>query len=254
MLRRVKRSEHLRAHARMAAFGSYCTAALGAYELALRAAPAKQPVLLERARPVVARHVLRTLGVIVESAGEARPGPPRLIVANHRAALDIGVVLTAVPGTFLSRGDLADWPVIGRIAKHAGTLFVDRESGYSGASAIRRIRTGLKNGASVIVFPEGTTHRGDEVMPVRPGAFAALRGIDAEVLPVGLAYPHGIEYVGIDFMTHVKRVAARPRTRVCMEIGTPFRPEANARANAERAHGEVAALVQRARARFNRAR
>lgn len=235
----------------MAAFGSYCVGALGAYELALRATPEDQrPELLARVRPVVARHVLRALGVIVEAAGRAEGDTPRLIVANHRAALDIGVVLTVVPGSFVSRGDLADWPVIGRIAKHAGTLFVDRESGYSGASAIRRIRTGLKNGSSVIVFPEGTTHRGDEVEPFRPGAFAALRGLDAEVLPVGLAYPHGIEYVGIDFMTHLKRVAARPRTRVCMEIGTPFRPEGSTRATADRAHREVVGLVQRARARF----
>lgn len=237
----------------MAAFGAYCVGALGAYELVLQATPdEKRDDLLALARPRVARHVLRTLGVVVEAAGRVHGDTPRLIVANHRAALDIGVVLTAIPGSFVSRGDLADWPVIGRIAKHAGTLFVDRESGYSGASAIRRIRTGLKNGRSVIVFPEGTTHRGDEVKAFRPGAFAALRGIDAEVLPVGLAYPFGIEYVGIDFMTHVKRVAARPRTRVCMEIGTPFRPEGNTRATAERARDDVVALVEKARARFSR--
>ena len=237
----------------MAAFGSYCVGALGTYELVLQATPeSKRPALLAHARPVVARHVLRTLGVVVESVGSAPGDRPRLIVANHRAALDIGVVLTALPAWFLSRGDLADWPVIGRIAKHAGTLFVDRESGYSGASAIRRIRSGLKEGRSVVVFPEGTTHRGDEVKPFRPGAFAALRGLDAEVLPVGLAYPFGIEYVGIDFMTHVKRVAARPRTRVCMQIGTPFRPEGGARDSASRAHEAVVELVRQARRRFDR--
>lgn len=251
MLRPVKPTELLRARARLAAFGSYCVGALGAYEVALRVLPnERHPELLEVARPRVARHVLRTLGVIVDAAGQLSGDRPRLIVANHRAALDIGVVLTAVPGSFLSRGDLAEWPVIGRIAKHAGTLFVDRESGYSGASAIRRIRTGLKSGRSVIVFPEGTTQKGDELKPFRPGAFAALRGIDAEVLPVGLAYPEGIEYVGIDFVTHLERVAARPKTRVSMQIGTPFRPEANARKTAERAQHEVAALVRQARDRW----
>ncbi len=251
----MSRREELRAHARMAAFGSYCVGVLSAYEVALRATPDDQKdALLARARPVVARHVLRSLGVVVDSIGRASNHRPTLIVANHRAALDIGVVLTAVPGYFLSRGDLAKWPVIGRIAKHAGTLFVDRDSGYSGAGAIRRIRTALKNGRSVIVFPEGTTHIGDEVKPFRPGAFAALRGLDADVLPVGLAYPSGIEYVGIDFMTHIKRVAGRPRTKVCMAIGTPFSPGKNARETAQLAHSQVSSLVVQARDRWNRER
>src|SRR3954447_14758838 len=51
-------------------------------------------------------------------------GRPRLVVVNHRSTLDIPIVLELFGGHLLARGDMATWPVVGTMAKHAGTLFV----------------------------------------------------------------------------------------------------------------------------------
>jgi 1-acyl-sn-glycerol-3-phosphate acyltransferase len=146
---------------------------------------------------------------------------PRLVVSNHRSPFDIGVLLGIFGGHALSRADLATWPVIGMAARRAGTIFVDRADAHSGAGAIREIRRRLALGHSILVFPEGGTFEGDEVRPFRSGAFAALGGRDVEIVPVGLAYDEGSEWVRENFVEHVLRVAQKPVTHCCVHIGSP---------------------------------
>jgi 1-acyl-sn-glycerol-3-phosphate acyltransferase len=98
-------------------------------------------------------------------------------------------------------------------------VFVDRDDRKSGAAAIRRLRRLLREGRTVIVFPEGTTQRGDEVHPFHAGGFVAARGLDVEVVPVGLAYPEGTEWFGDTFGAHAAKLASRPRTEVRVCIG-----------------------------------
>ena len=190
-----------------------------------------------------------TGGVVQLVPGCAAPPQtkPRLIVANHRSPFDIGVLLSLFGGHALSRADLASWPVIGLAARRAGTIFVDRESGASGASALRAIRRRLSEGASILVFPEGATFAGDEVRPFKPGAFAALRGLGAEIVPVGLVYDPGVEFVEESFVHHVLRVAARPRTRCVVNIGETIPAEGRAQGLAEVTHAAVQQLVAGAR-------
>ncbi|MDB4973274.1 MAG: 1-acyl-sn-glycerol-3-phosphate acyltransferase [Myxococcaceae bacterium] len=172
---------------------------------------------------------------------------PRLVVANHRSPFDIGVLLGLFGGHALSRADLARWPVLGMAARRAGTIFVDRDSGGSRASAVRVIRTRLAQGVSILLFPEGATFEGDEVRPFHPGAFAALRGLDAEIVPVGLAYDPGVEFVDESFVEHVVRVAARPVTHCVVNIGAARPAEGGAKALASAVHDEVQQLVHGAR-------
>jgi 1-acyl-sn-glycerol-3-phosphate acyltransferase len=182
---------------------------------------------------------------------DALPPPAtgaRLVVANHRSALDIPILLTQFGGSVLARGDMAGWPLLGLAAHKAQTIFVDRESSRSGAQAIRAIREHLERGRTITVFPEGTTFAGDEVRPFNAGAFAALRKLDVELVPVGLAYPPGQEYVEDSFVEHAKHVAARPRTRVAMAIGEPRPASGKAAELSESLRAEVQRLVVRARA------
>lgn len=196
-----------------------------------------------------ARSLLRLFGIEVRIDGAAPAAErARLVVASHRSPVDIPILLSLFGGIALSRGDLARWPVLGAAARDAGTIFVDRESESSGASAIRSIRRRLRDGATVIVFPEGTTHAGDEVRTFHAGAFAAARGLDVEVLPVGLAYEPGVELVNETFGQHLARVAARPRTRVGVAIGAPRDIAGQTAPLVSAIHGDVQALVARARA------
>ncbi|HVI00234.1 MAG TPA: lysophospholipid acyltransferase family protein [Enhygromyxa sp.] len=194
--------------------------------------------------------LLRMFAVDLRIVGELPPAPtgPRMVISNHRSALDIGILLTHFGGSVLSRADLEDWPLLGLAASKAQTIFVDRDSKHSGAQAIRAIREHLQRGRTVSVFPEGTTFPGDEVRPFNAGAFVAARKLDVEYVPVGIAYPPGCEFVEASFVEHVAAVAQRPRTPAVMAVGAPLRLDARAGEVAERLHAEVQALVDRARA------
>lgn len=175
----------------------------------------------------------------------------RLIVANHRSAIDIGVLLATFGGTMVSRADLADWPVVGRAARAVGTVFVDRKNAESGAATIRAIQRRLEEGATIILFPEGTTFDGDEVRPFFGGAFIAATRAGAEVLPVGLAYPRGsgAAFLNETFPQHLSRMAKSDGTRMVLAVGAPIVVRKGAKAShlTKRAHEDVSLLVAEAR-------
>ena len=176
----------------------------------------------------------------------------RMVVSNHRSALDIPILLTQFGGSVLARGDMEAWPLLGLAAQKAQTIFVDRESSHSGAQAIRSIRDQLERGRTITVFPEGTTFSGDEVRPFNAGAFVACRRLEVELLPVGVAYPPGFEYVEDSFLDHAKAVAARPRTPVVMVVGGSRAPTGKTADLAESLRADVQALVDRARVELER--
>ncbi len=244
-----------------AALASARTAALGAWTIGVgqaallhaRIAPgAPQITLRQRWVQLWARGLLRVFGVEQRwlALADERQGPagPRLVVANHRSPLDIILMLGHFRGSVLGRHDLEGWPVLGWAARHGGTIFVDREDARSGVKAIREIRRRLSGGQTVIVFPEGTTHGGDQVRPFQGGAFAAVRGLQAELVPVGIAYEPGSEFVEESFGRHLGRMAQRSKTRVALCVGQPRPAQGNREAMAAQMHDDVQALVHKARA------
>jgi 1-acyl-sn-glycerol-3-phosphate acyltransferase len=155
-------------------------------------------------------------------------------------------------GNLLARGDIAEWPAIGVMARRAGTLFVDRTDPASGAAAVQSMRERLRRGITVSVFPEGTTFPGDEVHEFQAGAFVAVAREKGLVTPVGIAYETAdVIFYDEPAADHMKRVARRPTTRVAIAAGAPFSTAGfGVRALAERARHEVQALVARARQRI----
>jgi len=215
----------------------------------LLAQPSREVAILDQWKRRWGHGVLRLLGASVHlaSAPAAQSVGARLIVANHRSPLDIPALLSLFGGYFLSRGDIADWPLIGRGARKAGTIFVNRSDRHSGGRAIREIRTILRQGRTVSVFPEATTFGGDEVRPFQPGAFAAARGMDVEVVPVGLAYPPGTEFTEDSFIAYAKRIARCPSTPISLCIGESRSMHGSSKETAGQLRDEVQRLVQRAR-------
>jgi 1-acyl-sn-glycerol-3-phosphate acyltransferase len=190
--------------------------------------------------------LLRLFGITVDYR-EASPrtndaARGRLVVANHRSALDVGILLQHFGGHMVSRADLARWPVVGPAARSVGTVFVDRTSTLSGAATIREIRALLKRGETVLVFPEGTTFEGDTVRPFQAGAFIGALKTGATIVPVGIAYAKGSEaaFVGESFTKHLARMAGSGATRVVVRVGEATRVREGARA------GEVAKGAQEA--------
>jgi 1-acyl-sn-glycerol-3-phosphate acyltransferase len=209
--------------------------------------------LLSRYRDRFTRGVLRLFGSDLMVEGSLDPARGALVVANHQSALDIGVMLALSGGVLVSRHDVADWPLLGRLAKHGNTIFVDREDRRSGVAALRAIRRRVKEGRIVVAFPEGGTFPGDSVHPFHPGTFAAVGSLGIPVIPVGLAYSPAVHYGKETFAEHMSKVAARRTTRIAVHLGAPLPAEPDARTMAEAARRQVEQLVLRARAALDAA-
>lgn len=210
----------------------------------LRAPQAKRPFIA-----TWSRGVFPLFGVELTLAGGSPPseGGPFLVVANHRSPLDILVCVHLVGGVVLSHHGVAKIPVVGEAARATDTIFVDRKDSRSGARAIREMRRRLREGLNVIAFPEGSTFEGDEVRPFKRGAFTAAKGLDVKVLPIGIAYEPGSEFVRESFGHHLMRMSGRSKTPIWACIGEPV-PTPTSAEEEESIRRAIQALVERAAA------
>lgn len=239
----------VRAILRTGAFVGWSAVILGTYETRLAITPRGQRHgLADRYRGRLSRGALRLFGAELLVQGDLSTQPGALIVSNHQSALDIGVMLALFQAVLVSRHDVAQWPLLGRLAKHGDTIFVDRDDRRSGAAALREIRRRVQEGRTVAAFPEGGTFPGDSVREFHAGVFAAVQPLDAPVIPVGLAYSPAVPYGQESFAQHMARVAARPRTRVAVHLGEPLARGSDARSTAHAARARVEHLVLEARA------
>jgi 1-acyl-sn-glycerol-3-phosphate acyltransferase len=237
---------------RTGAFVGFSAGVLTAYEARRALTPeAGQEQLGSRYLARLTSGLLRVFGAELLVHGQHTHEGGALVVANHQSALDIGVMLSLFQGVLLSRHDVADWPLLGRLAKHGDTIFVDREDRRSGAAALREIRTRAKEGRTVVAFPEGGTFPGDLVHDFHPGVFAAVRSLDIPIIPVGLAYSPSVPFVKEAFAKHIAKIAARPSTRIAVHLGEPLPPNLDARSAAKLARGRVEGLVSDGRRKLD---
>jgi 1-acyl-sn-glycerol-3-phosphate acyltransferase len=149
------------------------------------------PLLPSRAQSTLqacwSRGALFVLGVRLVADGEA-PHPGSLVVANHISWLDVLAISAVCRASFVCKHEIASWPVLGWLLKRAGTVFMRRASAWSAWRAVQAIVPQLGGGASIAVFPEGTTTPGDEVLPFYPAFFEGAVNAQAPVQPVALLY------------------------------------------------------------------
>lgn len=253
--------EKLRFPARTAAFAGLTFGMYGLLELDTARSPeSEREAVLRKWIQRYGKGLLRIYGVDVAArgphigAGERYPardsrGRGRVFVMNHRSGLDIPVTLAFFEATIVSRSDLAGWPVIGMAARRVGTLFVDRSSKSSGAAVINAMASALEQGIAVMVYPEGTTFAGDEVRPLRAGAFIAALRAGAEIVPAGIAYEgKDTSFIDEPFTAHMMRVSTARGARAALEVGDPIQVEGKSvEALQEEARGAMQSLVDRAR-------
>jgi lyso-ornithine lipid O-acyltransferase len=149
---------------------------------------------LELARtlpPAYHRLVCRILGIRVAAQGELAKNRPLLIVGNHTSYLDIEVLGSLIPGSFVAKAEIARWPFFGWLAKLQRSVFIERRSSKAREHK-DEIEKRLLEGDVLILFPEGTSNDGNRILPFRSALFSvAERRVEGEALvvqPVSLAY------------------------------------------------------------------
>jgi lyso-ornithine lipid O-acyltransferase len=135
------------------------------------------------------RMICKILRTHVIVRGEI-PQEAALIVSNHVSWIDIPVLGSVVPLSFIAKKEVSGWPLIGFLAKLQGTVFVDRGRKQSTARSRDEVLSRLQKGDTLVLFPEGTSHNGHGMLPFKSSFFAAATSPDIPVVPVTLAYRH----------------------------------------------------------------
>ncbi len=132
--------------------------------------------------------LLARIGVQLQVQGTPPANGPVLLVANHLSWLDIPVLHAARHCRFISKADVASWPLLGRLARAAGTLYIDRNSRRDTLRMVNVMAEALAQRDVLAVFPEGTTGEGRELLPFRANLIEAAIQVDAPVQPLGLRF------------------------------------------------------------------
>ncbi len=156
-----------------------------------------------------------------------------LFLANHMSWLDIMLIAGASGAAFVSKDDVARWPVIGWLAGLNNTVFIARSERSAVRGQADALRSALASGQPVALFPEGTTEGGVDILPFRASLLASLfpplPGV--KVQPVALDYgPAGpeIAWMGQEpAAANAKRVLSRRGTAlVTIRFLEPLDPAA----------------------------
>src|SRR6266436_4300410 len=130
---------------------------------------------LQRMIPHLYHRILCALiGVRIREVGRRSTGAPALILSNHVSWLDICVITALAPVVFVSKSEVAEWPVFGWLAKLQRTIFINRQARHQTGAATREIAGRLLRGDAVVLFAEGTSSDGIRVLPFRSSLVGAV--------------------------------------------------------------------------------
>ncbi len=185
------------------------------------------------------RGILRILNVRLEIEGQACTEPV-LFAANHVSWLDIACLRAALDAEFVAKQEVARWPVIGRMAAIAGTLFLNRGERDASLIAANSMSGALAAGRSVVIFPEGTTTDGRRLGRFHARLYQAAIRTRRPVQAVAISYPHtdGVHpaapFVGDDNLgRHVWALLAEEALTARLTLCPPIHAAGGRRALAE---------------------
>lgn len=111
-----------------------------------------------------------------------------LIVSNHISWIDIFLINSIFPISFLSKGDVASWPVIGKLTKCANTIYIKRGNKKSLTTASNQIEKKLNEIDSIFFFPEGFATDGSKLLPFKSNFFQTAINCNTNILPLAIRY------------------------------------------------------------------
>jgi 1-acyl-sn-glycerol-3-phosphate acyltransferase len=183
----------------------------------------------------------RLLGLRVRVIGQLANGNPRpvLFVSNHSSWVDVPVLGGVLDGCFISKGEVAGWPIVSTIARLGRTAFVSRQRGTT-ARERDDMRGRLTQGDNLILFPEGTSSDGSRVLPFRTSFFALAEPGSATaplIQPISVVYdrlgglptgrgsrPVFAWYGDMDIASHFWRLGQQSGLRVTVLLHAPLDP------------------------------
>ncbi len=136
------------------------------------------------------RAVLGAAGVRLRVRSHATLDPKRsyVFMSNHLSAVDIWAVFlsVSVPMRFIAKKQLGQIPVFGWAMRAGRFIFIDRQNTGSARRTIEEAARRIRQGCSVVIFPEGTRSRDGNLLPFKKGGFHLAMSSGAEIVPVAI--------------------------------------------------------------------
>lgn len=146
---------------------------------------------------------------------------PVLYIGNHRSYFDVVLTYARCPGLtgYVAKKEMLKIPLLSRWMKFLHCLFLDRTDIKDGLKTILAAIDLVKNGVSIMIFPEGTRGKdpsGLELLPFHEGSFKVATKTGCPIIPVSINNSSPI------FEDHIPWIKA---THVIIEYGKPIYPK-----------------------------
>jgi 1-acyl-sn-glycerol-3-phosphate acyltransferase len=137
---------------------------------------------------------LSNIRVTVKGLSNLKPGRSYIYMPNHISNFDIPVLQAYLPVQFrwLAKAELYKIPIFGYAMKRAGYISIDRSDRKSAIESLNKAAKIIRNGVSVIIFPEGTRSRTNNVQPFKKGGFFLAVDSGVPIIPIII---HGTEQI-----------------------------------------------------------
>jgi len=185
-----------------------------------------------------ARQTLAVMELHVQADAPLAQDLAGLVVCNHLSWLDVLVMQSLLPVTFVAKREVRHWPLIGYLARGAGTVFVDRARARSAQAMVERTADAMRQGQAVVVFPEGTSSDGSQLGRFHANIFESALRARAPVHTLALQYRQAASdtpaaaahFIGdMGFLTSMRQVMATPGMRAMLSIGECIASEGHSR-------------------------
>jgi 1-acyl-sn-glycerol-3-phosphate acyltransferase len=109
-------------------------------------------------------------------------------MANHQGAFDIFALLAYLPVDFkwVAREEIFRIPILGWAMAAAGYISIDRKGKKKAMESVERAVAKIRDGASVLVFPEGTRSPDGEIHPFKRGGFTLAVKAGVPIIPISI--------------------------------------------------------------------
>ena len=188
-------------------------------------------------------------GVGIHYRVEGTPPTHGLVVSNHLSYLDVLILSAAMPCFFVAKIEIGGWPIFGWSAHVSGTIFLDRTSKESAMSVADQMVERLKQPIPVLLFPEGTSTDGSQVIPFHPRLIDPATSTGTQITTAAVRYvvKDGTPekelcwYGDETFTTHLLKVLGVAGFSAVVRFGQP-RVYDDRRTAADATHDEIAAM------------
>ncbi|NDC80611.1 MAG: 1-acyl-sn-glycerol-3-phosphate acyltransferase [Verrucomicrobia bacterium] len=180
--------------------------------------------------------------------------PPHrgMLASNHQGYMDILVLGSLDPASFVAKAEIRWWPIFGLFSWWAGTIFLERRNKMALQGPLHETINRLREDGRVVVFPEGTDSDGTGVLPFHSSFFEAAIRAQCPVIPVAIRYSapevsRGEEVIywkDRRFLPHLIRLLGVGGIRAQVTFGKPMEPGSDRKELTRRVYREVARMVR----------